>query len=42
MGDPSFKEFLNEFVDELRADGTLDRLFKEYVEDTSWAGEVLR
>ncbi len=42
MGDPSFAEFLNEFVDELRANGTMDRLVKKYIDDTSWAGEVLR
>jgi len=42
MGDPSFVEFLNEFVDELRADGTLDQLKKQYIDDTSWAGEVLK
>ena len=42
MGDPSFVEFLNEFVDELRANGTLELWFKQYIDDTSWAGEVLR
>lgn len=42
MGDPSFVEFLNEYVDELKANGTLDSWEEKYIEDTSWAGEVLR
>ena len=42
MGDPSFTEFLNEFVDELKADGSLDLWLRQYLDDTSWAPEVLR
>jgi polar amino acid transport system substrate-binding protein len=42
MGDPAFVGFLNEYVDELRADGTLDRWANQYVDNTSWAEEVLR
>jgi len=42
MGDPAFVEFLNEFVDELKAAGTLDQWEKQYINDTSWAREVLR
>lgn len=42
MGDPAFAEFLNEFVDESRANGTMDRLIENYIEDTSWARKVLR
>jgi len=42
MGDPSFVEFLNEFVDELRADGSMALWIKHYLDDTSWAAEVLK
>ena len=42
MGDPSFAKFLDEFVDELRADGSMTRWLEMYMEDTSWAKEVLK
>ncbi len=42
MGDPSFLDFLDEFIDELKADGTMDKLIEQYLNDTTWAGEVLR
>ncbi len=42
MGDPSFVEFLNEFVDELRADGSMERWINQYLNDTSWATEVMK
>jgi ABC-type amino acid transport substrate-binding protein len=42
MGDPTFLDFLDGFVDELKANGTMDNLIEQYLKDTSWAGEVLR
>lgn len=42
LGDPSFQGFLDEFVDELIANGTMDKLMESYLADTSWAGEVMR
>ncbi len=42
MGDPSFAEFLNEFVDELRVDGHMKKWLNQYLDDTSWAAEVMK
>ncbi len=42
MGDPTFVDFLNEVVDELRADGTVQRWADQFIEETAWAREVLR
>jgi polar amino acid transport system substrate-binding protein len=42
LGDPTFVEFLNQFIDELKANGTLAELEREFTENTSWAKEVLK
>lgn len=42
MGDPSFMEFINHFIDELIANGTMARIVRDYLDNTKWAGEVLR
>ncbi len=42
MGDPSFMEFINRFIDELIADGTMARIMRAYLDNNEWAGEVLR
>ena len=39
QGDPDFLNWLNLFVDQIRADGTLDLLKYEYFELMAWAKE---
>ncbi|GAB6178199.1 transporter substrate-binding domain-containing protein [Desulfobaculum senezii] len=39
-GDPDFLNFLNNFQDQLKADGRYDRIYKKWIQSTSWFNKI--
>jgi polar amino acid transport system substrate-binding protein len=38
--DPDFKKFLNEFLQQLKADGRYERIYKKWFENTDWHAHI--
>jgi polar amino acid transport system substrate-binding protein len=39
-GDPDFLNWLNNFMRQIRNDGTYDRIFKKWFESTAWYDDI--
>jgi polar amino acid transport system substrate-binding protein len=40
-GDPDFENWLNNFLNQIKHDGTHDRIYEKWFKDTKWFSQVM-